>query len=195
MPPAAPAPAGVLDSLGMFAAAAGLPEQIERAAAGARDLDGLPDHDAIENVVVLGMGGSGVAGDVLTATAGPFMPLPIVVHKGYGIPNFIDEHTLVFAVSFSGDTEELIEGATAAAAAGGRMVCLSSGGQLAELAAQWGVPHVPVRRHHPHAPRRHRRGVRAAHGRARADRPVPGGLRVDRRRHRAAAAPARPARR
>jgi glucose/mannose-6-phosphate isomerase len=144
MAAAAPAPPGVLDSLGMFAAAAGLPEQIERAAAGARDLDGLPDHEDIENVVVLGMGGSGIAGDVLTVAAGPFLPLPVVVHKGYGIPNFIDEHTLVFAISFSGDTEEVLEGATAAAVAGGRMVCISAGGRLAELADRWGVPHLPV---------------------------------------------------
>jgi glucose/mannose-6-phosphate isomerase len=141
---AAPAPEGVLDSLGMFAAAAALPEQIERAAAGARDIDGLPDHDDLENVVVLGMGGSGIAGDVLTVVAGPFMPLPVVVHKGYGVPNFIDEHTLVFAISFSGNTEEVIEGATAAAAAGGHLVCISAGGQLAELAQQWGVPHLPI---------------------------------------------------
>ena len=39
------------------------------------------------------MGGSGIAGDVLPVVAGPFMPVPVVVHKGYGIPNFIDEHT------------------------------------------------------------------------------------------------------
>jgi glucose/mannose-6-phosphate isomerase len=141
---AALAPEGVLDSLGMFAAAAGLPEQIERAVADARDVDGLPDHDDLENVVVLGMGGSGIAGDVLTVAAGPFMPLPVIVHKGYGIPNFIDEHTLVFAVSFSGETEEVLEGATAAAVAGGHLVCISGGGQLAELAGQWGVPHLPV---------------------------------------------------
>ncbi len=39
------------------------------------------------------------------------MPVPVVVHKGYGLPNFVGEHTLVFAVSFSGDTEETIESA------------------------------------------------------------------------------------
>jgi glucose/mannose-6-phosphate isomerase len=144
MPAAAPETEGVLDSLGMFAAAAALPEQLSRAAASARDVDGLPDHDDLENVVVLGMGGSGIAGDVLTVVAGPFMPLPVVVHKGYGVPNFIDEHTLVFAISFSGDTEEVVEGATAAATAGGHLVCVSAGGRLAELATQWGVPHLPV---------------------------------------------------
>src|SRR4051794_38508626 len=108
------------DSLGMFDATAALPEQVAKAAESARGLSGLPEHDDIENVVVLGMGGSGVAGDLLTVVAGPFMPVPVVVHKGYSIPNFIDEHTLVFAVSFSGDTEETLEAATEAVMAGGR---------------------------------------------------------------------------
>lgn len=132
----------MLDTLGMFDAAAGLPEQLEVAAAGARDVEGLPAHDDIENVVVLGMGGSGIAGDLLTVIAGPFMPVPIVVHKGYGIPNFIGENTLVFAISFSGNTEETLEGAAEAAMAGGRMVCVSNGGELAELAGQWDAPHI-----------------------------------------------------
>jgi glucose/mannose-6-phosphate isomerase len=134
----------VLDTLGMFDAAVGLPEQIERAADAARAVDGLPDHDDVENVVVLGMGGSGIAGDLLTVVAGPFMPVPVVVHKGYGLPNFVDEHTLVFAVSFSGNTEETVESASDAASAGARVVAITAGGELGRLAAQWSAPVVPV---------------------------------------------------
>jgi len=134
----------VLDSLGMFEAAAGLPEQIVRAAELAAGVDRLPHHDDVENVVVLGMGGSGVAGDLLTVVAGPFMPVPVVVHKGYGLPNFVDEHTLVFAVSFSGDTEETVESTTDAAEAGARVVAITRGGELGRLAAQWGAPVVGV---------------------------------------------------
>jgi len=136
--------AEVLDSLGMFEAAAGLPEQVEVAVSVASGIGGLPDHDDVENVVVLGMGGSGVAGDLLTVVAGPFMPVPVVVHKGYSIPNFIDQHTVVFAISFSGETEETVEAAIEAEAAGGRMVVLSSGGELERLAGEWGAPHVPI---------------------------------------------------
>jgi glucose/mannose-6-phosphate isomerase len=135
---------GVLDTLGMFDATAALPEQLEVAVAGARQVEGLPAHDDIENVVVLGMGGSGIAGDLLCVVAGPFMPVPIVVHKGYGIPNFIGENTLVFAISFSGNTEETLEGAAEAAMAGGRMVCVSHGGELQELAGEWGAPHIAI---------------------------------------------------
>jgi glucose/mannose-6-phosphate isomerase len=128
----------------MLDAAAGLPEQIEAAVAATHEVGGLPDHDAIESVVVLGMGGSGIAGDVCTAIAGPFMPVPVIVQKGYAPPQFVSESTLVFAVSCSGNTEETIEAASMAAMAGARMVVVCAGGELASLAGEWGAPHIPV---------------------------------------------------
>jgi glucose/mannose-6-phosphate isomerase len=135
----------VVDTLDMFDAIAGLPEQVETAAASAADVSGpLPNHDDIENVVVLGMGGSGIAGDVVREVAGPFMPVPLVVHKGYGIPNFIGDNTLVFAVSFSGNTEETLEAVAEAAASGAHIVTVSNGGELRVMAQDWGVPHVPI---------------------------------------------------
>ena len=133
---------GLLDSIGMFDLAAALPEQVAAAASLDLDVDGLPAHDDIEHVVVLGMGGSGIAGDVLAAVAGPFMPVPVTVVKGYEAPAFVGEGTLCFAISYSGDTEETVEAAQAAAVAGGRMVVLSTGGQLGEMARSWGAPHV-----------------------------------------------------
>jgi len=140
-----PAPGDALDTLGMWDATAALPEQVRDAAATARQLDvALPRREEIRHVVVLGMGGSGIAGDVVREIAGPFMAVPVVVHKGYGIPNFIDGSTLVFAVSFSGNTEETVQAASDAAAAGGRMCVISAGGELAALAREWGAPHVPV---------------------------------------------------
>ena len=135
---------GRLDTQGMFEVTASLPEQVEQAARDARGLEGLPERAAIENVVVLGMGGSGIAGDVLIATAAPFMPVPVVVVKGYTPPAFVDEHSLVFAMSFSGNTEETIEAATEAAMQGARMVVVTSGGELGKLASSWGAPVVPV---------------------------------------------------
>lgn len=132
------------DPLGMLDLAYGLPEQIEAAVASASGIDGLPPHDAIENVVVLGMGGSGIAGDVAAAIAGPFMPVPVIVQKGYAPPQFVDEHTLVFAVSCSGNTEEVVEAATLAGFDGARIVVIAQGGQLAELAGEWSAPHVQV---------------------------------------------------
>lgn len=136
--------ATVLDTQSMFEATAGLPEQVFDAAERARGLDGLPDGERIEHVVVLGMGGSGVAGDVLLAAAGPFLPVPVVVTKGYTPPNFLGETSLVFAISFSGNTEETVEAASAAAVLGARMVVITAGGELGRLAESWGVPVVGV---------------------------------------------------
>jgi glucose/mannose-6-phosphate isomerase len=133
-----------LDSVGMFDLAAALPEQVAAAAAQGAELEHLPDHDAIEHVLVLGMGGSGIAGDVLQAAAAPFMPVPVTVVKGYEAPHFVSEGTLCFVVSYSGNTEETVEAAQSAATAGARMVVLSSGGELADLAAAWEAPHVQL---------------------------------------------------
>jgi glucose/mannose-6-phosphate isomerase len=135
---------GHLDTQGIWPATMGLPEQVERAVEEAASVEGLPDRDEIENVVVLGMGGSGIAGDILLATAGPFMAVPVVVVKSYTLPAFVGEGSLVFAISFSGDTEETVEAAGEAAVQGARVVAVTSGGQLEKLATSWGSPVVNV---------------------------------------------------
>jgi glucose/mannose-6-phosphate isomerase len=134
----------VLDSLGMFDLAESFPEQVEEAALRARLVDGLPRAEDIEQVVVLGMGGSGIAGDVLVAAAAPFLPVPVVVVKSYECPAFVGEGSLVFAISCSGDTEETIQAASDAAVSGARMVVVTGGGELAHLARSWAAPLVPV---------------------------------------------------
>jgi glucose/mannose-6-phosphate isomerase len=133
-----------VDTLGMFDAAASLPDQVEAAVEYGRGVVGLPDRAGIENVVVLGMGGSGIAGDVLLSTAGPFMPVPVVVVKSYVLPAFVSDATLVFAISFSGDTEETVEAASEAAIQGARVVAVTRGGELAKRAEAWGAPLIRV---------------------------------------------------
>jgi glucose/mannose-6-phosphate isomerase len=134
--------AGLLDSVGMFDLAAGLPEQVAAAVALGAGAEGLPEHDDVDQVVVLGMGGSGVAGDVLAAVAGPFMPVPVTVAKSHEAPASLGPGSLCFAISYSGDTEETLEAAQAAVTAGARLVALSSGGALAELARVADAPHI-----------------------------------------------------
>lgn len=136
--------ADVLDSLGMWGAVERFPEQVADAAQIAAGIGGLPDHDTVDNVLVLGMGGSGIAGDVLAAVGAEFVPVPVVVSKGYAAPSSVGPGTLCFAVSFSGNTEETVEAAQAAAAAGARMVVIARGGELAELAPSWQAPLVPL---------------------------------------------------
>jgi glucose/mannose-6-phosphate isomerase len=126
-----------LDTLGMWDAAMAFPEQVEHAAAQELDFTRLPAHDEIENIVVLGMGGSGIVGDVMLSVAGPFMATPIVVCKSYEPPSFAGPTTLCIALSYSGDTEETLEAAQTAALAGARMVVVAGGGELQQLGQSW----------------------------------------------------------
>ncbi len=134
----------LLDSVGMFDLAAALPDQVADAAELGLEVAGLPGQEGIGNVVVLGMGGSGIAGDVLKAIAGPFLSVPVTVVKGHEIPAFVGPDTLCFAISYSGATEETLATAAAAAEAGARMVVLSHGGPLAALATEWGAPAISL---------------------------------------------------
>ncbi|MGH9113064.1 MAG: hypothetical protein ACRDZN_12330, partial [Acidimicrobiales bacterium] len=134
--------ARALDSLDMVGLARAFPAQVEQAAARSAVVEGLPPADAIDNVLVLGMGGSGIAGDVLTAVGAPFVSVPMLVAKGYAPPSFVGPGTLCFAVSYSGNTEETVEAGQAAAAAGARMVVVSVGGRLGDLAPSWQAPHI-----------------------------------------------------
>jgi glucose/mannose-6-phosphate isomerase len=145
--------AGVLDDAARLAAldpggalgqAAGLGRQLRRGYRTARDASGLPSGEGVRAVVVCGMGGSGVAGDVLRGLYADRLPLPIVVNKGYALPEFAGPHTLVAALSFSGNTEETLSAYGEAIARGCRVVAVSAGGALAERSSADGVAHVPL---------------------------------------------------
>jgi glucose/mannose-6-phosphate isomerase len=134
-----------VDSLGFLGVVEGLPEQLATAheqATMTLDRAPLPHADQIDNIAVLGMGGSGIAGDVLRAVASS-LPVPIVVLKQIRVPAFIGPRTLAFAVSYSGNTEETNAMAAGALDAGARVIAVTSGGELGALAASRGAVHVP----------------------------------------------------
>jgi glucose/mannose-6-phosphate isomerase len=85
-------------------------------------------------VVVAGMGGSGISGDVLAAVAGSRCPVPIFVHRGYGLPGWVGAADIVMAVSCSGTTAETLSSAVEASRRGSRL--LGVGGADSQLEAQ-----------------------------------------------------------
>ena len=132
------------DTLGFLDAVCGLPEQLSAAheLAGGIDPARFPKVGEIDHVVVAGMGGSGISGDVLAAVATD-APVPIVTLKRYRVPAFVGPRTLFVALSYSGDTEETIAMTTEAIARGARVVAVSVGGVLESLARDAGGIHVP----------------------------------------------------
>ncbi len=110
-----------------------------------RSVEGLPDANGVDSIVLLGMGGSGVSGDVVECVVEPRLPVPFRTIKSYGpLPEWVGRNTLVFAVSYSGSTEETLTAVEEAHQRGSRIVAVSSGGPLQELAATKGFSHVKI---------------------------------------------------
>jgi glucose/mannose-6-phosphate isomerase len=97
-----------------------------------------------EVVVAAGMGGSGLAGDVVAALAFAASPVPVLAVKGDRLPAFVGPGTLLIAVSFSGNTAETLSAVEQGLAAGARVVAVAAGGALAELAQAHGQALVAV---------------------------------------------------
>jgi glucose/mannose-6-phosphate isomerase len=143
--PLGPEAVGRLDSQDQFGAIAAAADQLgagRRAALEALEGASLADP-RWASVAVCGMGGSAIGGDV-AFVAFPELGVPAHVVRAYELPRWVTQHTLVVAVSYSGETEETISCLEQALARGCRPVCLTSGGTLASLADEHGLPVVPV---------------------------------------------------
>ena len=92
-----------------------------------------------EHLVVCGMGGSAIGGDLLAGYLAPTLPIPVTVVRGYEVPAFVGPRSLVIAVSYSGSTEETLAAVAQAEHAGAPIFAITSGGQLAEAARRSGV--------------------------------------------------------
>ncbi|MBO0774876.1 MAG: SIS domain-containing protein [Actinobacteria bacterium] len=151
-----PAAAGRLDDPELLEAAdpAGMLRQVASAAAqvrtaahitGETDLRTVAGGGRPRAIVVTGMGGSGIAGEVLAAVAGAGCPAQVAVAHDYLLPGWAGAADVVIAVSCSGSTEETLSAAREAARRGCRLIAV--GGRhspLAALAEQANAPFVPV---------------------------------------------------
>lgn len=97
----------------------------------------IPKNE-IRNVVVSGMGGSGWPANYIKSWPGTKVPLELA--SNYNLPGYVDEHTLVIATSYSGNTEETLSGLAEAEERGAQIVVFTSGGKLKELAEEKGLP-------------------------------------------------------
>jgi glucose/mannose-6-phosphate isomerase len=93
---------------------------------------GVTINGEIGTVVVTGMGGSAIGGDILKSYMHE-SNVPVFVNRNYTLPNFVDEYSLVIAVSYSGNTEETLSAYNEAVERGAKTAAITSGGKLAEL--------------------------------------------------------------
>jgi len=92
----------------------------------------------IRNVVICGLGGSGIGGTISSQLLKNSAKVPILVNKDYHIPSFVNENSLVVCCSYSGNTEETLNMYNEAVAKNAEIAIITSGGEFAELAKQKG---------------------------------------------------------
>jgi glucose/mannose-6-phosphate isomerase len=95
-----------------------------------------PCTKEIRNVLICGLGGSGIGGTIVSDIISPKVNIPIAATKDYSIPNFVNEHTLVIANSYSGNTEETLYALEKCQSRGAEIAVITSGGKLKTTAEE-----------------------------------------------------------
>lgn len=129
-----------LDPGGMGAAVAGLPEQCQTAWQEARGLDLPVDYRHIDRIVILGMGGSAIGGDLFRLLLARESPVVVLNHRHYELPPCVDGRTLLIASSFSGSTEETVSAFKQGLTTQAKKFVITTGGTLLATARANGVP-------------------------------------------------------
>lgn len=104
---------------------------------------------SIRNVIITGLGGSGIGGSVAAELVARQASIPVVVNKNYLLPNFVSESTLLIACSYSGNTEETLMATEAAIEKGAQVATITSGGKMMEIAKQKGYNVLSMQGGHP----------------------------------------------
>lgn len=89
---------------------------------------------AVKKIIIAGMGGSGIGGEVAKSLAEKQSTVPVITLKNYELPSFASKDTLLIAVSYSGDTEEILSVVKQAEQKGVRLIAITTGGELEKLA-------------------------------------------------------------
>lgn len=99
------------------------------------DIDSF-STDGIKNIIISGLGGSAIGGDLIRSYTNYEIKIPVSVNRNYTLPEYASEDTLVIISSYSGNTEESVSAYNEAIAKGCRVVCISSGGEVEKIASE-----------------------------------------------------------
>ena len=133
-----------LDPGDMLAHIDGLPDQLQYAwdLSQTQPFEGFkPSKGFLRQIVIAGMGGSAIGADLVAAAVMDTCPVPVFVHRDYGLPAFAKgPETLVICSSHSGNTEETLDAFETAVENDCRVLAVCTGGKLAEKANAAGIP-------------------------------------------------------
>ena len=122
----------------------GFRNQLQKAQEIGKGLTFTAPAQPIQNVVIAGLGGSGIGGNLVEALMASGLKVPVTVSKTYTVPNFISANTLFIACSFSGNTEETLQALEVVQSKGAKVFCVTSGGKLLEFAQSNGYDYAQI---------------------------------------------------
>lgn len=132
-----------LDADNLLSGISALPEQLEHTWESVKQVQ-FTNTDAIKNVVVAGMGGSGLGADIAITGLADRLSKPVQLVHGYVLPGYVNSSTLVILASFSGTTEEILSCSQEAQKKGAQIAVISAGGPLLNLAQEKNFPYYKI---------------------------------------------------
>ena len=129
------------DRKGMKEKLMDLPHQIERGFLMGKSTK-IKTSPKLQNVVVSGMGGSAIAGDLLNDLLNNELKVPIFVNRAYDLPSFVGKNTLLFISSYSGNTEETVNAFTEGLKKNANIIVFTSGGKILKNAKRKNIPFI-----------------------------------------------------
>lgn len=96
----------------------------------------LSSFTNINNILLCGLGGSGIGGRLASQIASDNLSVPFVCTHDYSIPSFVNQNTLAIISSYSGNTEETLEAFEKCRAANAQILCITSGGEIEKIAKE-----------------------------------------------------------
>ena len=123
---------------------ADFPQQLLDALAIGEKIELRADYSGVQNIVVAGMGGSGIGANFVAAIVQDELNIPFAVSKGYDLPKYVGKNSLVIVSSYSGNTEETVLSMEVAHQRGARIICIASGGKVIEFAKKHGLDFVQL---------------------------------------------------
>jgi glucose/mannose-6-phosphate isomerase len=122
----------------------GFTRQLADALKMGQSIDIVRQGSDTRNIVIAGMGGSGIGANLVESLTFGRIPFPITVCKSYNIPQFVSPHTLFIACSYSGNTEETVAALQKALLKRAQVIAIASGGKLLDICKEYNLQYIQL---------------------------------------------------